>query len=121
VVKGREGVMKWILVPLTVVTVLVTAPAAGSGSRAVSYWSEFDASQRLSIGRFAAANGIDHAICLGIGTMKVTKYGEKKFRAFDCRAGDDSFERERQLTLRVLSPTRFAVTWLREQTCAPKP
>ncbi len=38
---------------------------SASGTRAVAYWSEFDASQKLSIGRFAAQNGVDHAICLG--------------------------------------------------------
>jgi hypothetical protein len=97
------------------------ATGAPHPAKAVAWWSEFDATQRLSIGRFAAANGIDHAICLGTGTMKVTKCGEKKFRTFDCRAGDDTFEHERQLTLRVLSSTRFAVTWLKPQVCTPAP
>jgi hypothetical protein len=105
---------------LAAVAVLLSL-ATPARSATVSYWSDFDATQRLSIGRFAAKNGIDHAICLGTGTMRVTKYGERKFRAFDCRAGDATFEHERQLTLKVLGPTRFAVTWLKPQVCTPTP
>jgi hypothetical protein len=117
----RGTIMLTTLGPLRIAAGLYAAAPAPSGTSAVAYWSEFDASQRLSIGRFAAQNGIDHAICLGTGTMKVTKYGEKKFRSFDCRAGDDTYEHERQLTLRVLSPTRFAVTWLKKQVCTDAP
>jgi hypothetical protein len=105
----------------TIIALSLFGSLSASAANPPAYWSEFDAAQRLSIGRFAARNGIDHAICLGTGAMRVTKYGERKFRFFDCRAGDDTFEHERQLTLRVTGPTTFMVTWLKEQVCTPKP
>lgn len=88
----------------------LTATAA----KAPPLWSEFDATQRLSIGRFAARNGIDHAICLATGPVRVTKYGEKRSTRFDCRVGDSSYEHERQLYLRVTGQATFVVTWLAE-------
>ncbi len=118
-VKAKTTIMLTTVFTCTSLLFVTASPAADQAR--ASYWSEFDASQRLSIGRFAAAHGIDHAICLGYGAMKTTKYGERKFRAFDCRVGDDSYEHERQLTLRVLGPARFAVTWLKPQDCTDAP
>jgi hypothetical protein len=113
--------MRGIVVMLGVAAALALAPGAGSRTQALSWWSTFDATQRLEVGRFAAKNGIDHAICLGTGAQKIAKYGEKKYRSFDCRAGDATFEHERQLTLRVTGATTFVVTWLKPNVCTPAP
>jgi len=101
--------------------ILAAIPAAlvfaGPGAASISYWSAFDASQRLETGRFAARYDVDNAICLGVGAMKTSKYGEHRFRLFDCTAWGKGFENERQLTLRVTGLTSFAVKWLKPQTC----
>jgi hypothetical protein len=110
--------VKYLIATLSALILL--APVSAAAAKTV-YWSEFDATQRLSIGRFAARNGIDHAVCLATGPVRISKYGERSSTRFDCRVGDSSYEHERQLYLRVTGRATFVVTWLKPQVCTDSP
>lgn len=98
-------------------TALAVAAPAGSHTTIAS-WTTYDAEQRLTVGRFAAANAIGSATCLGTGaaTGKVGTF-TRKFKHFECKVHDKNFQSERQLVVHVRSETAFTPLWLTTKEC----
>ncbi len=59
-------------------------PAAGGAHKTKFSWTEFDASQRLTVGRFAAANAVKYATCLGNGAATGPAAGSGARPKFVC-------------------------------------
>lgn len=95
------------LITLILLSLVFTSTAQAVPTR----WSTYDAGQRLEIGRWASANGVRNATCVGIGKSKTIDY-EKKFLSFECRVTDKDYENERQLVLTPTGETTFKVKWL---------
>ena len=96
---------------------LALAAPAGSHTTAAS-WTTYDAEQRLTVGRFAAANAIGSATCLGTGaaTGKAGTF-TRKFKHFECKVSDKGFTSERQLVVHVRTETAFTAQWLTTKEC----
>jgi len=93
-------------------------PAATAAHTTTASWTTYDAEQRLTVGRFAAANAVGFATCLGAGaaTGKVGTFS-RKFKHFECKVNDKGFTTERQLVVHVRSETAFVAQWLTTKEC----
>lgn len=104
-----------LLVLAVATTALLSAGPSGAHTTKFS-WTTFDAEQRLTVGRFAAANGIMFATCLGTGPATGPSYG-RKFKHLECKATNKNFDNERQLVVHVRSETTFTPQWLTTKEC----
>lgn len=96
---------------------LTLAPATAAHTT-TAWWTSYDAEQRLTVGRFAAANGIATATCLGTGTATgKTGTFTRKFRHFDCKVHNKAFTVERHLVVHVRGETAFTPQWLTTKEC----
>ena len=109
--------MRRTLLALTVLAGLWTAAPTGAHTTP-AWWTTYDAEQRLTIGRFAAANGIGFATCLGTG-VATGKAGTftRKFKHFDCKVQNKDLTVERQLVVHVRTETAFTPQWLTTKEC----
>jgi len=82
-------------------------------------WTAFETEQRLTVGRFAATNGIAHATCLGVGAATNPKASEfsRRYRHLECKVLSKTFENERQLVVHVRTATAFTPQWLTTKDC----
>jgi hypothetical protein len=99
-------------------TALLSAVPTGAHTTTAS-WTEFDTTQRLTVGRFAAANGVAHATCLGSGVAVNPKASEfsRRYKHLECKVLSKSFENERQLVVHVRTATTFTPQWLTTKEC----
>lgn len=106
------------LLSLLVLAALWAAAPTGAHTTKVS-WSAYDAEQRLTVGRFAAANGIAHATCLGTGAAVNPKASafSRRYRHLECQVQSKSLENERQLVVHVRTATTFTPQWLTTKEC----
>lgn len=111
--------MKKLISLLALAAALTTAAPAGSHPTS-AWWTTYDAEQRLTVGRFAAANAIGSATCLGTGTA-TGKAGTftRKFKHFECKVHNKGYTVERQLIAHVRSETTFTPQWLTTKECSP--
>lgn len=101
------------------VVALTLAAPSGAHTSAAS-WTQFDTEQRLTVGKFAAANGIKYATCLGSGAAVNPKASEfsRRYRHLECKVQSKSLENERQLVVHVRAATSFTPQWLTTKECA---
>jgi len=82
--------MKTVLLIAAAVAATMFATAAPSRAHTTTFsWTTYDAQQRLTIGKFAAANGIKFATCIGTGpaTGKLGTF-TRKFKHLECTVQD---------------------------------
>lgn len=108
--------MRLIFAPITFAVVALAFPLAAPAHQTRFSWTEFQAEQRLTVGRFAAANAVKYATCLGTGTASGPSYG-RRFKHFECSLRDKELTSERQIVLHVRGETTFAVEWLTAKDC----
>ena len=107
-----------VLIPLTLAALWATAPV--SAHTTTSSWTAYDAEQRLTIGRFAAANAIKYADCIGTGAAvnpKATEFS-RRYKHLECKVQDKGFTTERQLVVHVRTATTFTPEWLTSKECS---
>ena len=81
-------------------------------------WDGIETEQRLTVGRFAAANGVAHATCLGSGVAVNPKALEfNRYKHLECKVLNKVFENERQLVVHVRTATTFTPQWLTTKEC----
>ena len=97
---------------------LTLSPATAAHTTAAS-WTQFDTEQRLTVGKFAAANGIQFATCLGAGPAVNPKASEfsRRYRHLECKVQGKSFTNERHLVVHVRTATTFTPQWLTTKAC----
>ena len=107
------------MLAMALFALLLVAPTNAHTTKAS--WTAYDAEQRLTIGRFAAANAIKYATCLGTGTsLPPAKYEtSRRFKHFDCKVQSKDFATERHLIVHVRTETTFTPQWLTSKECAP--
>lgn len=93
---------------------LTAAPAGAHVTR--SSWTTFEAEQRLTVGKFAATNGVKFANCLGTGAATGPSYN-RKFKHFECKLQDKNLDVERQVVVHVRAETTFFLEWLTSKDC----
>lgn len=103
-------------IALAVVSLVVVAPTSAHATKAS--WNRYDTEQRLSIGKFAAANGIEKAACLGIGTATNPKApdGSRRYKHLECVVYDKKSDK-RHLVVHVRTETTFTHEWLTTKEC----
>lgn len=105
---------------IVAVALIAVAPAAarqtGAAHDTSFAWSEIQAINRVTVGRFAARYGVAHANCLGTGPASGPSY-RRLFRHFDCELLNKQFDNERQIVLHVTGETTFKVQWLTMRRC----
>lgn len=97
---------------------LTLSPATAAHTTAAS-WTQFDTEQRLTVGKFAATNGIKYATCLGTGAAVNPNASEfsRRYRHLECKVQSKSLENERQLVVHVRAATSFTPQWLTTKEC----
>ena len=111
--------MKTVLLIAAAVAATMFATAAPSRAHTTTFsWTTYDAQQRLTIGKFAAANGIKFATCIGTGpaTGKLGTF-TRKFKHLECTVQDKNLATERQLVVHVRTETGFSAQWLTTKEC----
>lgn len=106
-----------LLPAATLLALTIATPALAHTT--TSSWTTYDAEQRLTVGRFAAANGIKYATCLGTGSAvnpKATAFS-RAYRHLECKVQDKDFGSERQLVVHVRTATSFTPQWLTTKEC----
>jgi hypothetical protein len=108
-----------VLVFLAVAATALMSTVPSSAHTTTASWTQFDAQQRLEVGRFAAANGIGHATCLGSGAAVNPKASEfsRRYKHLECKVLSKGFTNERQLVVHVRTATTFTPQWLTTKEC----
>ena len=103
-------------IALAAVSLVVVAPTSAHTTK--SSWTKFDTEQRLTVGRFAATNGIENATCLGTGAATNPKASDfsRRYKHLECTVYDKGFDK-RQLVVHVRTDTTFTPQWLTAKEC----
>lgn len=106
-------------VTLALAVIAVSLAPSSSAHTTSASWTAFEAEQRLTVGRFAAAHGIEYATCLGTGTAVNPKASafQRRYRHLECQVQNKALTVERQLVVHVRSATSFTPQWLTTKAC----
>jgi hypothetical protein len=107
-----------LLVLAAAATALLSAVPTGAHTTTFS-WTQFEAEQRLTVGRFAAANGVKFATCLGSGAATNPKASEftRRYKHLECKVQGKDIIVDRQLVVHVRTATTFTPQWLTTKEC----
>ena len=108
-----------VLLVLAVAAIALLAAVPGGAHTTKASWTKFDTEQRLTVGRFAAANGIENATCLGSGAAVNPKASDfsRRYKHLECTVYDKDFDK-RQLVVHVRTETTFTPQWLTTKNCS---